>query len=323
MKIDIRTSLELSRLSSREVFGKALNEITEKDDNTMVIVADVMTSAKLCDFNKNFPEKLINVGIAEQNMLGIASGLASEGYNVFTTTFAPFASMRCFEQLRTQVGYMKLNVKTVGILSGLAGGVVGNTHYGLEDIAITRTIPNMTVISPADCIETYKAVEALKDFEGPCYLRLTGTNGTPCIYKEDFEFKIGKSVVMQEGTDIAIIATGTMVYEVMRASKALKKQGISAKIINMHTIKPLDTQILDEIFKNFKFIVTVEEHFKIGGLGSAVAEYKSGIKNAPQHLILGIENIFEKAGTYSFMLNKFGLTAPQIAQKIMEKYKGE
>lgn len=323
MEINLRTALELSRLSSRGVFGKALNEITTKDDNIMAVVADVMSSAKLGDFNENFPEKLVNAGIAEQNMISIAAGLASEGYNVFATTFAPFASMRCFEQLRTQVGYMNLNVKTVGILSGLGGGVVGNTHWGLEDLAITRTIPNMTVISPADCVETYKTIEALKNFEGPCYVRLTGVNGTPCVYKEDYDLEIGKSITIQEGDDIAIIATGTMVYESLRASKALKKQGISAKIINMHTIKPLDTKTLDEVFKNYKFIVTVEEHFKTGGLGGAVAEYKSTLINAPKHLIIGIEDKFEKAGDYNFMLNKTGLNAPQIAQKILEVYKGE
>lgn len=323
MNIDMKIAKDFSRLSSRGVFGKALNEITNKNDNIMAVVADVMTSAKLEDFYKNYPEKLVNVGIAEQNMISIASGLASEGYNVFATTFAPFASMRCFEQIRTQVGYMNLNVKIIGILSGLGGGVVGNTHWGLEDLAIMRTIPNMTVISPADCVETYKTIEALKDFNGPCYVRLTGVNGTPCVYKEDYNFEIGKSIVMQEGEDIAIIATGTMVYESLRASKALKKQGINAKVINMHTIKPLDTKALDEVFKNYKFIVTVEEHFKIGGLGSAVAEYKSTLKNAPRHLIIGIEDKFEKAGDYNFMLNKTGLNAPQIAPKILEVYKGE
>lgn len=323
MEINQKVGLELSRLSSRGTFGKALNEITSNDDNLMVLVADVMSSARLSEFCQNFPDKFINVGIAEQNMIGIATGLASDGFNVFAVTFAPFASMRCFEQTRTQIGYMNANVKIVGLLSGFSSGVLGNTHYGLEDIAITRTIPNMTVISPADCIETYKAVESLKEFEGPCYLRLTGVNGTPCAYKDDYDFKIGKSVVMQEGEDIAIIATGAMVYESLRVAKALAKQGILAKVINMHTIKPLDTQMLDDVFKKYKFIVTVEEHFKIGGLGSAVAEYKACFKNAPQHLILGIEDKFHKAGDYNFMLNKCGLVAPKILESILNIYKGE
>ena len=321
MNVNLKTALELSRLSSRGVFGKALSEITTIDDNLMVLVADVMSSARLDEFCEKFPNKFINVGIAEQNMVGIATGLASEGFNVFATTFAPFASMRCFEQIRTQVGYMNANVKIVGLLSGFGSGVSGNTHYGLEDIALMRTIPNMSVISPADCIETYKAVESLVNFKGPCYLRLTGINGTPCAYKDDYDFEVGKSVTMQDGDDIAIIATGAMVYEAMRASKALVKQNISATIVNMHTIKPLDTQILNEIFANYKFIVTIEEHFKIGGLGSAVAEYKADFKNAPRHLILGLEDKFEKAGDYNFMLEKCGLTAPKIAEKILKTYK--
>lgn len=319
MNFDIRSIQELCRLSSRGVFGKALNELTTKDDNIMAVVADVMTSARLQDFNKNFPEKLINVGIAEQNMISISAGLAAEGYNVFATTFAPFATMRCFEQIRTQVGYMNLNVKVVGLLSGLGGGIVGNTHYGLEDIALTRTIPNMTVISPADCIETYKAIEAAIKYEGPCYIRLTGVNGTPAAYKEDYKFEIGKANTMLQGEDIAIIATGTMVYESMRAARALKKNNISATVINMHTIKPLDKEILNEVISKYKLIVTVEEHFKIGGLGSAVAEYCAQFANKPAQLILGIEDKFEKAGDYNYMLDKFNLTAPKIVEQILNK----
>lgn len=322
MEVNQKAGLELSRLSSRGVFGKALLDTTTDDDNLMVLVADVMSSAKLTEFYQKFPDKLVNVGIAEQNMIGIAVGLASEGFNVFATTFAPFATMRCFEQIRTQVGYMNANVKIIGLLSGFGSGVSGNTHYGLEDIAIIRTIPNMAVVSPADCIETYMAIESLKKFEGPCYLRLTGVNGTPCVYKENYSFQLGKGIVMQEGNDIAIIAAGTMVYESLRVAKALTKQGISAKIINMHTIKPLDTQILDEIFEKFDLIVTIEEYFKIGGLGSAVAEYKANFKNAPQHLILGIDDKFHKAGDYNFMLNKCGLVAPKIVEQILNTYKG-
>ena len=319
MEINTKTGLELSRLSSRGVFGKALNDLTKSDDNLMVLAADVMSSARLNEFAEKFPQKFINVGIAEQNMVGIATGLASVGFNVFATTFAPFASMRCFEQIRTQVGYMNANVKIVGLLSGFGSGVSGNTHYGLEDIALMRTIPNMHVISPADCIETYKAVEALMNFKGACYLRLTGINGTPCAYKADYDFEIGKSVVMQEGDDVAIIATGAMVYESLRAARVLAKENISAKILNFHTIKPLDTAMLDEIFSRYKFVVTAEEHFKAGGLGSAVAEYKAALNNAPPQLILGIEDKFEKAGEYNFMLDKCGLTAKKIAERILER----
>lgn len=317
MNFDTKSIQELCKMSSRGVFGFALSNITTKNDNTIAVVADVMNSARLQDLYNKFPEKIVNVGIAEQNMIGIASGLASEGYNVFASTFAPFASMRCFEQLRTQVGYMNLNVKIVGLLSGVAGGYFGNTHFGLEDIALTRTIPNMTVLSPADCVETYKAVEALKNYEGPCYLRLTGIQGTLPVYKEDYDFEIGKTIKMTEGEGVAIIATGAMVYECVRASRALRRNNINASVFNMHTIKPLDTETLDKIFKEYEFVITVEEHFKTGGLGSAVAEYKADKKDAPPQLILGIDNVFEKAGSYDYMLDKYGLKAPKIVDQIV------
>lgn len=316
MIIDNNTAMMLSRLSSRGAFGEILKELEPKINNLMVVVADVMTSARLVEFQKQAPEKLINVGIAEQNMIGIAAGLASEDFNVFATTFAPFASMRCFEALRTQLGYMNLNVKVVGLLSGFAGGTFGNTHYGLEDLAITRAIPNMTVLSPADCVETIKSVEAAAHHFGPVYIRLSGVNGSPCVYKEDYDYKIGKGIVLSEGDDVAFIATGTMVYEALRASKALTKDGISCTVVDMHTIKPLDTELLDKLFSSHKLIVTVEEHSIIGGLGSVVAEYKTKFPNAPAQLILGIPDNFEKAGDYNYMLNKCGLTAPKIVDTI-------
>lgn len=323
MIIDNANAMALSRLSSRGAFGEILNELEPQIDNLMAVVADVMTSARLSDFQKQAPEKLVNVGIAEQNMIGISAGLAAEGYNVFAASFAPFASMRCFEALRTQLGYMNLNVKVVGLLSGFSGGTFGNTHYGLEDLAITRTIPNMTVLSPADCVETVKAVEAAAKHVGPVYIRLTGVNGTPCIYKEDYEYVIGKGIILNEGTDIAIIATGTMVHEALRTSRALTKENISATVVDMHTIKPLDTELLDKLFASHKLIVTVEEHNVIGGLGSAVAEHKAKFKNAPQQLIIGVNDVFEKAGDYNFMLNKCGLTAPKILEKIVQEFSKE
>lgn len=320
MNFDLQTIQFLSRISSRGVFGEALADIESQYDNLRVVVADVMTSAKCERLYAQAPHKIINVGIAEQNMIGIAAGMAAEGMNVFAATFAPFASMRCFEMLRTQLGYMNLNVKVVGLLSGLSGGPFGNTHYGLEDLAITRTIPNMTVLSPADCVETYKAVEAAAEHNGPMYIRLTGVNGAPSVYKEDYNFEIGKGIVLKEGSDVAIIATGSMVYEALRASRGLVRSGISATVVDMHTIKPLDKVLLDKIFSSHKMIVTVEEHFAIGGLGSAVAEYKTKIKNAPVQVIIGIPDCFEKAGDYAYMLDKFGLTAPKIAEKIVQEY---
>lgn len=321
MEFNVQSIQQLSRLSSRGVFGLALADIEQHYPQMKVVVADVLTSARCEGLFDRAPHKVVNVGIAEQNMVGIAAGLASEGYNVFATTFAPFASMRCFEMLRTQLGYMNLNVKVVGLLSGLAGGPFGNTHYGLEDIAITRTIPNMTVLSPADCVETYKAIEAAAAHTGPMYIRLTGINGTPAVYKGDYDFTIGKGIVLKEGTDVAIIATGTMVNEAMRATRALNKHGISCSIINIHTIKPLDTELLTQIINNHKLIVTVEEHFKTGGLGEAVATFKADMAKAPPQMLLGIPDMFPKAGEYNWMLQQCGLSAPQIVEAISKKYK--
>lgn len=318
MIIDNEKAINLSRLGSRGAYGEALTEISTNNDNIIVVVADVVTSSRIEKLADIKPCNVINVGIAEQNMIGVAAGLANDGYTVFCSTFAPFASMRCFEQIRSQLGYMNLNVKVAGLLSGFSGGSVGNTHYGLEDLAIMRTIPNMTVLSPADCTETVKAVQAAAEHNGPVYIRLTGVPGQPPVYKEDFAYKIGKAIVHSEGTDVAIIATGTMVYEAIRASRALTKKEISTTVVDMHTIKPLDTELLDKIFKTHKLIVTVEEHSKIGGLGAAVAEYKAVFPDAPKQIIMGIPDEFLKAGSYTYMLGKCGLSAPNIVKIIQE-----
>lgn len=311
----------LSRMSSRGVLGKALADMAEARPDLVVVAADVMASARLNEFAAKAPDRFINAGIAEQNMIGIAAGLASEGCTVVTTSFAPFASMRCFEMIRTQVGYMNLNVKVAGMMSGMAGGVFGNTHYGLEDLALMRTIPHMTVLSPADGLETYKAVQAALDVRGPVYLRLTGVNGFPIVYREDYAFAIGKSITVREGEDVALIATGTMVSEAVRTARALARENISAAVIDMHTIKPLDTDTLDAVFKKYRLIATLEEHFCAGGLGSAVAEYKADKSGAPRQLIFGLPDRFLKAGEYAWMLEQAGLTAPKLAKRILETWK--
>ena len=314
-------ALQWSRLSSRKTFGAILEEVAPHYPNLMVLAADVASSAGLSGFAENFPGKFLNVGIAEQNMIGVSAGLAGEGRNVFATSFAPFAAMRCFEMLRSYLGYMELNVKVVGLASGLSMGVGGNTHFGLEDVALTRTIPNMTVISPADCTETVKAVLALLEYQGPAYLRLTGVGGNPIVYKQDYDFQIGKGIILREGRHVALIASGTMVNESIRAARVLQKQGIECTVIDMHTIKPLDTQLLDQIFSAHELIVTVEEHSKIGGLGSAVAEYKAGIPNSPRQIMIGLPDAFGKAGEYQYLLGQYGLTAENIIQTVEKTLK--
>lgn len=310
-----------SKLGSRGTFGVAMLELGQTIDNLMVLTADLSTTSGLDRFKNTYPEKFLNVGIAEQNMIGIAAGMAKEGKNVFATTFATFAAMRSYEQVRVHMGYMGLNVKVVGLASGMAMGMFGNTHYGIEDIALMRAVPGLTVLSPADGTEVVKTVIAAAEYHGPIYIRLTGVMNNPIVYKEDYDFTIGKSVTLREGTDITIIATGTMVYESLVAAKMLEDNAISATVVDMHTIKPLDTSIIEKACKTSKLIVTVEEHSIIGGLGGAVAEYKSRIANAPTQLFIGLPDMFGENGDYKYLLEKYKLTGVQIAQKIGEAFR--
>ena len=250
-------------------------------------------------------------------MIGIAAGLAKDGTNVFATSFSPFVTMRACEQVRMNMGYMQLNIKTVGLGSGLIMAQLGNSHYGLEDGSVMRAIPGMTVVSPADGAEIVKTVEALCDFKGPAYLRLTGGPGLPVVYEEDFDFQIGKGITLREGKDAAVIAAGTMVYYAKKAAEILAEKGLDVSVIDMHTIKPLDTGAVEAQLDK-KLIVTVEEASVVGGLGSAVAEYLAPKKEKPPQLILGIRDFFPHAGGYPYMLEQCRLTAEQIAEDILQ-----
>lgn len=317
LEITPANARQWSRLGSRGVFGQAILALAETQENLMVLSADLGNSSGLDRFKTAYPEKFVNVGIAEQNMIGVAAGLAKEGFAVFATSFAPFIAMRASEQIRMNLGYMNQNVKAVAIGSGVAMAFLGNSHYGLEDAAIMRSIPNLTVVAPADCAEIIKTVFAAAKFEGPMYIRLTGAANNPVVYQEDYEFEIGKAITLREGSDITLIANGTMVYESLEAAKALEAQGVSATVVNMHTIKPLDTAVLDKAIASSKLIVTVEEHSVIGGLGSAVAEYKTAFRNAPPQLIIGLPDKFGKTADYKYLLNLYGLVGEQIAQKVL------
>lgn len=305
-----------SKLGSRGTFGQAIIDIADTVENLMVLTADLSTTSGLDRFKNKYPNNFLNVGIAEQNMIGIAAGMAKEGKTVFATTFSNFAAMRSYEQIRLNLGYMGLNVKVVGLAGGMAMGMFGNTHYGIEDIALMRAVPGLTVLSPADGIEIVKTVKAAAEFNGPLYIRLSGAMNNPMVYTEDYHFEIGKAVTLKEGTEITIIATGTMVYESLMAAKILEAESISTGVVNMHTIKPLDTSIIDKACATSKLIVTVEEHGTIGGLGGAVAEYKATLSNTPKQLFIGLPDKFGKAGEYKYLLNKYGLTGAQIAEKI-------
>lgn len=315
-EINQSNARQWSRIGSRGVFGQAVLAVAEHHPDMMVISADLGNSSGLDRFKKTYPEQFLNIGIAEQNMIGVAAGMAKEGYNVFTTSFAPFITMRAAEQVRMNLGYMRMNVKTVAIGSGVSMAFLGNSHYGIEDAAIMRSIPNITVVCPADCAEIYKTVEAAANFEGPMYIRLTGAVGNPPVYLEDYTFNIGKAITLLEPSEVTIIATGSMVFESLEAARLLGDLGIKAGVINMHTIKPLDKCAIDIALKRSKLIVTVEEHSIIGGLGSAVAEYKTSKHVSPPQLILGLPDAFGITGDYRHLLETYGLVGPKIADKI-------
>jgi transketolase len=305
-----------SKLGHRGTLGVSLLELASELENLMVLTADLSTTSGLARFEQAYPEKFLNMGIAEQNMIGTAAGLAKEGYIPFTTTFATFTTMRSYEQIRTNLGYMKFNVKVVGMASGFAMSMFGNTHYAIEDIALTRAIPNLTVLSLSDCLEVNKSIHAAASFDNPVYLRLSGTMNTPIVYQDDYNFEIDKAITLRDGNDITIISCGTMVHVSLEAAKILESIGISAVVVNMHTIKPIDKDVIEKSCQKTRLVVTVEEHNIIGGLGSAVAEYKSTLKNTPPQLFIGIPDTFCKPGDYQYLLNHFGLTPESIVQKI-------
>lgn len=304
-----------SKLGARGTFGTAILELAKSKENLMVLSADLGNSSGLDRFRATYPDRFINTGIAEQNLIGIASGIAKSGIVTFATSFAPFITMRASEQIRMNLGYMHSNVKAVGLGSGISMAYLGNSHYGLEDVAVMRAIPNMTVISPADGAEIVKCVFAAAEYEGPVYIRLTGGANNPIVYKEDFEYKIGKAVKLKEGNDVAFIAAGTMVFQALKAADELNGEGISCSVLDMHTIKPLDEDSIDGLLEH-KLIVTIEEHNIIGGLGSAVAEYLAPKEKKPPQIIIGIDDFFPRAGDYHYLLNECGLTTEQIVEKI-------
>ena len=305
-----------STIGSRATLGIAALDLAKKIDNLMVLTCDVSTSAGLDRFRKTYPEKYLDLGIAEQNMIGVAAGLASENFNVITTTFAPFQTMRCCEQIKVNLGYMKQKICMVGIASGLALGTLGYTHCCIEDVGILRSIPGITIISPADSLETVKALQAAVKSENPSYLRLTGSSNNPIVYNKDYEFKIGKSITLKEGKDITIFCAGVMVKQCLEAAKILDQKQIYAKVVNMHTIKPIDKKAVEESY-NSKLIISVEEHNIVGGLGSAIAEHKAKLSKSPKQLFLGVKDIYSKGGSYKFLQEKHRLTSEKIVEDIV------
>jgi transketolase len=299
-------------LAQRNYYGKALAELAKTRKDVVVLDADLAGSTKTSEFEKVAPERFVEVGIAEQNMIGVASGLAASGKTVFASTFAVFATGRCWEQIRLAVAYPKQNVKIVSTHCGISVGEDGASHQGLEDIAIMRAIPNMVVVSPADAYEAYAATMALADYKGPCYMRL-GRADFPIITEEGAKFEIGKAKVLREGRDVTLFGTGQMVSACLEAAEQLKAKGISAEVINVSTIKPLDTECVLKSVAKTGCAVTAEEHSIIGGLGSAVAELLSEERPAPLTRV-GTKDTFGESGKAELLMEKYGLTAKDIVK---------
>lgn len=312
-----------SRLGQRAVFfGVAMPELAREDESLMVLTADLAQLSNLNRFADQFPEQFLNVGIAEQNMIGIASGLAMEGYRVYATTYASFIAVRDLEHVRQHIAHLNLNVKLIGTAAGVVAARSGVAHWASEDIAFMRVLPNMMVMSAADGVEAWCMAQYSVEHDGPIYIRLSGGPGCPTVYDENYIFEPEKISVLRQGTDVALIGTGLMVHEALHAADLLAERGVSCTVANMHTIKPIDRETLHAIFRGHRLIATVEEHSVIGGMGSAVAEYKATLPDTPPQIFFGFTDAYTSAGASRYIWEKFGMTAPQIAERIIESLKG-
>lgn len=311
---------EVIKKATRESYGEALRDLAEQYENLVVLDADLAAATKTGIFKKAYPDRFFDCGIAEANMMGVAAGLAACGKIPFASTFAMFAAGRAFEIVRNSIGYPHLNVKIGATHAGISVGEDGATHQCNEDIALMRTIPGMTIINPCDDVEARAAVKAALDLNGPVYMRF-GRLAVPIINdRETYKFELGKGVVMREGSDVTIVATGLMVNEAVEASKALEAEGISARVVNIHTIKPLDKELICKCAKETGVIVTAEEHSVIGGLGSAVAEAVT--ESCPVPVVkIGVNDEFGFSGPAVELLKRFGLSSDNILEKVKEAVK--
>ncbi|MDB2077484.1 transketolase family protein [Clostridium paraputrificum] len=308
------------KIATREAYGKALAALANTNENVVVLDADLSKSTKTADFKAVAPERFFNMGIAEGNMMGVAAGLSTCGKIPFVSTFAMFAAGRAFEQIRNSICYPKLNVKVCATHAGLTVGEDGASHQAIEDISLMRGVPNMVVINPADDIETEAAIKAVAQMEGPCYVRLGRMAVSRVNDEANYNFVIGKGITLAEGNDVAIIATGIMVEAALEAKEELAKEGINARVINIHTIKPIDEELIIKAAKETGVIVTAEEHSVIGGLGSAVAEVVS--ENCPVPVLrVGVKDTFGESGKPNELLEKYGLTSNDIVNKVKEVIK--
>lgn len=302
----------MEKQATREAYGKALVELGKQHEDIVVLDADLSQSTKTALFAKAFPERFIDVGIAEQNLMGIAAGLAAAGKVCFASSFAMFAVGRAFEIIRNSIAYPRMNVKICATHAGITVGEDGGSHQAIEDVSLMRSVPNMTVVVPADGVSTGKALQALYDLEGPAYLRL-GRASIPILYDESMTFTLGKGIELKEGKDLAIIACGGMVAPALEAAQTLEKEGLQVSVVDMHTIKPIDQELIVKLAQRCGKLLTVEEHSIIGGLGSAVAEVCSESCPVPVKR-MGLHDCFGQSGKPDDLLKEYGLTAEAIAQ---------
>ena len=304
------------KIATRQSYGEALAKLGEENENIVVLDADLSAATKTSVFAKRFPNRFFDVGIAEQDLIGVAAGMATSGLIPYASSFAVFAAGRAYDQIRNSICYPKLNVKICATHGGVTCGEDGATHQMLEDISMMRTLPNMTVMCTSDDTQTKWAVEEISKINGPVYLRLARL-ATPVIYSEDTKFKIGKGYQFGNGTDAALIATGVTVVEALKAKEALKEKGIDVRVIDMHTIKPIDKEIIIKAAKETKKIITIEDHSIIGGLGTAVCEVLSD-EYPTQVLRMGIKDTFGESGKAEELMKKFEITAEDLINNIKQ-----
>ena len=302
--------------ATRDAYGKALVALGAENLDIVVLDADLSKSTKTADFAKHYPERFFNMGIAEQNLMGTAAGLAAAGKIPFASTFAIFATGRAFEQIRNSIAYPKLNVKIAATHAGITVGEDGGSHQAIEDIAIMRSVPNMTVLVPADGEETRQVIMAAARYKGPVYIRM-GRLDVPLLFGQDYQFEIGKANVLREGTDVAIMANGIMVAYALEEAEELSLAGISVSVVNVASVKPLDVSTLVQVAKKTKAVVSAEEHNIIGGLGSAIAEVLA--ENAPTPMVrVGLKDTFGESGRPLELLEKYGLTKASLIKAVHE-----
>ncbi len=316
------TAVESSKLSTSEIYGKTLCELGEKDPNIVALTADLKGSTKIGDFGEKFPERIFNVGIAEQNMYGVAAGLAKCGFIPFASSFSVFASLRALDQIHTDLCYQNLNVKIIGTHGGTSFGQAGSTHHAIEDFAVIRGLVNMTLICPADGIETGLAVRAAAATPGPFYIRINRGFDQVVYNTDDYGFEVGKAVVMNEGTDITVIACGACVYQAVQAAKILDyDHKIKVRVLNMHTLKPIDKEAILKAVNDTRRIITVEDHTVIGGLGSAVAEVVVESGKACAFRRLGLQDHFSAIGLHEDLMAMYEIDANGIVKNVLDVMK--